>query len=259
MQTGVIEHAGCLIAMLALAGCAATDVPETYHGRVGRTVLAVPSRIASSVLYDGESDWTAPAKPRAQRTEHDPIRLIEFYVDLDHPDSIITDQAARSRLLERSGTVNVPAVVGHVVGITVDLPVERQLSAAAIRSQFSTGSSYPAPAFQALKPAPSEFGLETRHADWSKPVKDRERHGAGIFNVDVDYLSESENTWLYCNDARQVVAPFAPMASCKFVLVVPELGARVSGSIDRGDVPRWRNLRAAAMTTLHSFVVSPRR
>ncbi len=221
-------------------------------------MLAVPSRIASSVLYDGESDWTAPDKPKAQRSEDDPIRLIEFYVDLDHPDSIITDQAARNRLLERSGTVNVPAVVGHVVGITVDLPAERQPSAAAIRSHFSTGNLYPAPAFQALKPASPEFGLETRRADWSKPVKDRERHGVGIFNVDVDYLSVTENTWLYCNDTRQVAAPFAPMAGCQFVIVVPELGGRVSGRIDRGDVPRWRDLRAAALMTLQSFVVSPR-
>ena len=248
-----------LWAMLALAGCAAAEVPEVYRGRVSKVVLAVPSRIASSVLYDGESDWTTPEKSKAQRTDRDPIRSIEFYVDLDHPDRIITDQAARDRLLERSGTVNGPAVVGHVVGITVDLPTEGQPSAAAIRSQFSKGNLYAAPAFQALKPAHPEFGLETRRADWSRPVKDRQRHGGGIFNVDVDYLSVAENTWLYCNDARQVVAPFAPMASCQFVIVVPELGARVSGSIDRGDVPHWRDLREAALATLHSFVVSPRR
>ncbi|MCI1141608.1 hypothetical protein MOP88_03410 [Sphingomonas sp. WKB10] len=243
--------------MLALAGCAAADIPEIYHGHAGKSVLAVPSRIASSVLYDGESDWTAPEKPKAQRTDRDPIRLIEFYVDLDHPDSIITDQAARDRLLARSGTVNVPAVVGHVVGITVDLPAEAQPSVAAIRSQFSKGHLFPAPAFQALKPAPPEFGLETRRADWSKPVKDRERHGGGIFNVDVDYLSVADDIWLYCNDTRQVVAPFAPMASCQFVIVVPEMGGRISGRIDRGDVPRWRDLRAAALATLRSFVVSP--
>lgn len=87
-------------------------------------------------------------------------------------------------------------------------------------------------------------------------MRDRERHGGSIFNVDVDYLSVSDNIRLYCNDARQVVAPFAPMASCQFVIVVPELGGRVSGRIDRGDVPRWRDLRAAALMTLHSFVVS---
>lgn len=258
-ELGDLTMRRALLAMLALAGCAAADVPEVYHGRAGKTVLTVPSRIASSVLYDDESDWTAPEKPKAQRTDRDSIRRIEFYVDLDHPDSIITDQAARDHLLERSGTVNAPAVVGHVVGITVDLPVEKQPSAAAIRSQFSRGNLYPAPAFQALKPAPPEFGLETRRADWSKPVKDRERHGFGIFNVDVDYLSVTENTWLYCNDTRQVAAPFAPMASCQFVIVVPELGGRVSGSIDRGDVPHWRDLRAATLMTLHSFVVPPRR
>lgn len=247
-----------LLAMLALAGCAAADVPEVYHGRAGKTVLAVPSRTASSVLYDGESDWTTPEKPKAQRTDRDPIRGIEFYVDLDHPDSIITDQAARDRLLEKSGTVNVPAVVGHVIGITVDFPAGDQRSAAAIQSQFSKGKLYPAPAFQALKPAPPEYGFETRRADWSKPVKDRKLHGGGIFDVDVDYLNTAESTWFYCNDARQVVAPFAPMPTCKFVIVVPELGAQVSGSLDRGDVPHWRELRASALTTLQSFVVSPR-
>lgn len=245
-----------LLAALALASCAAADAPEVYHGRAGKTVLAVPSRIASSVLYDGESDWTAPEKPKAQRTDRDPIRVIEFYVDLDNPDSIITDQAARDRLLARSGTLHLPAVVGHVVGITADFLSEGQPSAAAIRSRFSTGKLYPAPAFRALKPAPPEYGLETRRADWSKPVKDRKPHGNGIFDVDVDYLSTTENTWLYCNDAQQVVAPFAPMPTCKFVIVVPELGAQVSGSIDRGDVPRWRDLRAAALATLHSFVVA---
>lgn len=244
------------MAMLALTGCAAADVPEVYHGRAGKTVLAVPSGIASAVLYDGESDWTAPEKPRAQRTDRDPIRRIEFYVDLDHPNRVITDRAARDRLLLRIGTVNAPAVVGHVVGITVDFPAEGQPSAAAVRSEFSKSNQYPALAFKALKPAPSEFGLETRRADWSKPVKDRERHGGGIFNVDVDYLSATENTWLYCNDAQQVVPPFAPMAGCEFVIVVPELGGRVSGRIDRGDVPRWRDLRAIALTTLRSFMVS---
>jgi hypothetical protein len=244
-----------LFATLALAGCAAADVPEVYHGRAGKTVLAVPSRIASSVLYDGESDWTAPEKPKAQRTDRDLIRVIEFYVDLDHPDSIITDQAARDWLMERIGTVNVPAVVGHVVGLTVDFSTDGQPSAADVRSQFSR-SIFPAPVSQGLKPAPPEFGLETRHTDWSKAAKDRERHSGDIFNVDVDYLSVADNIWLYCNDTRQVVAPFAPMASCQFVIVVPELGGRISGRIDRGDVPRWRDLRAAALMTLHSFVVS---
>ncbi|GHH26810.1 hypothetical protein GCM10008023_41860 [Sphingomonas glacialis] len=117
----------------------------------------MPSRIASSVLYDGESDWAAPEKPKVQRTDRDPIRVIEFYVDLDHPDSIMTDQAARDRLLERPGTVNLPAVMGHVVGVTVDFPAGERRSAAAIRSQFSKGTLYPAPAFQALKPAPPEY------------------------------------------------------------------------------------------------------
>ena len=247
-----------LLAALAAVGCAAAEVPEVYHGRAGRAVLAVPSTIASSVLYDNESDWTAPEKPKAERTDRDPIRGIEFFVDLDHPDRVITDQAARDRLLERSGTLHLPSVVGHVVGITVDLPAEGQPSAAMIRSGESVGKLYPAPAFQALKPAPAEYGLETRRADWSKLVKDRERHGIGIFNVDVDYLSRSENTYLYCNDARQVVAPFEPMPTCQFVIVVPELAGRVSGSIDRGDVPRWRDLRAAALATLHFFEVRAR-
>ena len=247
-----------LLAALALVGCTAVDVPEVYHGRAGRTVLAVPSRVATSVLYEGESDWTTPGKPKAERTDHDPIRVIEFFVDLDRTDSITTDEAARDRLLQRSGTLHLPAIVGHVVGVTVDLPAERQPSAATIRSHFDTGSTFPAPAFQMLKPVPPEYGLQTRRADWSKTVKDRRLHGTGIFDVDVDYLSTTEDTYLYCNDARQLGAPFAPMPTCKFMFVVPGLGGLVSGSIDRGDVSRWRNLRAAALARLHSFVVTSR-
>ena len=247
----------CLIAALAASGCAAAEVPEVYHGRAGNFVLAVPSKIASSVLYDGESDWTAPEKPKVQRTDHDAIRIIEFYVDLDHPDQIITDQAARDRLLERSGSVHPGAMVGHVVGITVDFPADGQPSAVDVRSQFSR-SIFPAAVSRALKPAPSEYQLETRRADWSKPIKGRKRYGTGIFDVDVDYLSTTENTWLYCNDARQVVEPFAPMPTCKFVVVAPGLGARVSGSIDRSDVPRWRDLRTAVLRTLRSFEVPGR-
>lgn len=247
-----------LLAGLALVSCTAADVPEFYRGRAGRVTLAVPSRIAGSVLYDGESDWTAPEKPKAQRTDGDLIKRIEFHVDLDHPESVMTDQAARARLEESSGTLHLPAIVGHVVGITADLSPEGQPSAATVRSHFGTGSMYPAPAFRALKPIPAEYGLETRRADWAKLVKGREPHGAGIFDVDIDYLSTTENTYIYCNDARQVVAPFAPMPTCQFVIVVPELGGRLTGSIDRGDVPRWRDLRAAALATLRSFVVAPR-
>jgi len=238
--------------------CAAAEVPKTpevYHGRAGKTVLAVPSKVASSVLYDGESDWVAPEKPKTQRTVRDPIRVIEFFVDLDDPGRVITDQAARNRLLERKGSTDQVAVEGHVVGITVRLADEGLLRAAEIRAQFGAGSLYPAPAFRALKPAPSEYGLETRRADWSQRIEDRKRHGNSIFDVDVDYLSTSSETWLFCNDARQIAAPFAPMPTCKFKIVVPSLGAVLSGSIDRADVPLWRDLRAAALLTLNSFVV----
>ena len=245
----------CLSAALAAAGRAAAEVPEVNYGRAGKAVLAVPTKIASSVLYDGESDWTAPEKSAVRRTDRDPIRTIEFYVDLDHPDQIIADQAARNRLLERSGSVHAGAMVGRVIGITVDFPIDGQPSAADVRSKFSR-SIFPAAVSRALKPALSEYQMETRRADWSKSIKGRERYGSGIFDVDVDYLSTTENTWLYCNDARQVVEPFAPMPTCNFVIVVPEFGARVSGSIDRSDVPRWRDLRASALRTLRSFEIA---
>ena len=216
--------------------------------------MAVPSAIASSVLYDGESDWTPPAKPKSERTDQDAIRVIEFFVDLDHPSHVITDQAARERL----GALHLPALFGHVLGLTVDFSPGEQSSAAAIRTRFSVGTASPSPAFRALEPASPEYGLETRRADWSKPVDDRRPHGIGMFDVDVDYLSTTENTYLFCNDGRQSVAPFAPMPFCQFVIVAPQLGAKISGSIDRGDVPRWRDLRAAALATLQSFVVAPR-
>ncbi|WP_267380380.1 MULTISPECIES: hypothetical protein [unclassified Sphingomonas] len=248
----LISAVGPFVALAAVS-CAAAEVPEVYHGRAGSIVLAVPSRIASSVLYDDESDWTPPDTPKAARTDRDPIRVIEFFVDLDHPDRIITEEAARDRRLQSSGALHLPAVVGHVVGVTVDLPAEGQPSAAAIRAGTSLGQLYPAPAFQALQPAPPEYGLETRRADWSKPVKDRVLHGNGIFDVDVDYLSTAENTYITCNDGRQGVAPFAPMPTCQFIIVVPPLHGRLSGSVDRGDMPRWRDLHAAALHTLHSF------
>lgn len=246
-----------LLAPLLFVGCSVSKVPEIYHGHVGRTVLAVPSRVASSVLYNGESDWTASERPKAERTNRDPIQSIEFYVDLDHPNMTVTDQAARDRLSERSGELHLPSIVGHVIGITVDFPEAVQSTAAAWRSQLSSGKPYPG-AFQALEPALPEYGLETRRADWSKPVEGRERHGNSIFDVDVDYLGRTENIYLYCNDARQVVAPFAPMPTCQFRIIVPEMGGRISGSLDRGDVPRWRDLRSAALATLHSFVAVPR-
>lgn len=243
-----------LFASLAFVGCALADIPETYHGRVGRTILAVPSAIAGSVLYDGETDWAAPEKPKSNRTDQDVIKSIQFFVDLDQPGHIITDQAARERLVERGAVLHLPAVFGHVLGITVNFGTETQKSAVAIRAQFNSYSF--APAFRALQRAPSEYGLETRRADWSKPVKGREHHGIGMFDVDVDYLSEAENIYIYCNDARQHVAPFAPMPTCQFKIVVPEFEGVISGVIDRGDVSNWRNLRASALATLHSFVAA---
>jgi hypothetical protein len=242
-----------LFASLALVNCTAADVPEIYHGRVEQTVLAVPSAIATSVLYDGESDWTPPDKPRSERTDRDAIRMIEFYVDLDQPGHVLTDQAARERLAAHSGTLHLPAIFGHVLGISIDFSPGRQSSAKAIRSQF--GRPDFGPAFRALNPTSPEYGLATRRADWSKPVKGRELHGNSIFDVDVDYLSETENTYIYCNDSRQSVAPFASMPTCQFMIIIPKLGGVIRGTIDRGDVPRWRELRAAALATFYSFVV----
>lgn len=241
-----------LFVAVTLLGCTAAEVPEIYHGRAGQTVLAVPSRIASSVLYDGESDWVPPERPRAKRTDRDPIQAINFWVDLEQPNKITPDAVARDWLLNRGGAMNLPALNGQIIGISVGFPKSKLPYAATVRSRVSEGVGWP------LKPAPFEHGLETRRADWSQPVEGRTRHGNGIFEVDVDYLSNADNVYIYCNDARQVVAPFAPMATCQFTIVVPELGATMSGSFDRGDVSRWRDLRAAALATLQSFVVSPR-
>lgn len=244
-----------LLASVALVGCSAADIPEVYHGRAGRTVLALPSAIAASVLYDEESDWAPSDKPKSERTDRDAIRRIEFFVDLDHPDSVISDQAARERIMERSGTLHLPALVGHIIGITVDFPPKKPPSAEEIRSQFKR--YHVAPAFRTLEPATPEYGFETRRTNWSRPMKNRVRYGSGIFDIDVDYLNAAENTYIFCNDARQAVAPFAPMPTCQFKIVVPELAGIISGSIDRGDVHRWRELRTAALATLHSFVVRP--
>ena len=236
-----------VIALLAglLESCGQADVPEVYHGHVGSVALAIPSRIASSVLYDGESDWKAPDRPKSERTERDAVNEVEFFVDLDHPTQLQEyNYANRVRFVDHP-SVRRPAVSGHLLGVTALLGQEWKERPELIRA------GYQGVRFRGMRPSPPIYGLEARHQDYSAAVSGVQRHG--LSEVDADYLSSPDGVYIQCNDARASVAPFDPMPTCHIWVIDQMIGARLMTDFDRGDLPRWRELKAAMLNTLYSF------
>ncbi len=231
----------------SVAGCGQADVPEIYRGHVGPVQLAVPSRIAPSVLYDDESDWTPPDHPRSERTASDSIKEIEYFVDLDHPTELQEENYTNRVRFTQGAAMHHPAVFGHLLGVTALLGPDWKESPEHIRAMYNRHN----PAFHAMRPSPATYGLEARQQDYSVPVPGRERHG--LDKIDADYLSSSDGVYIQCDDAHMSVQPFEPMPTCHIWVIEKTMGARLMTDFDRIDLPRWRDLRSAMLHTLYSF------
>ena len=222
----------------ATSACSQPE-PNRYRGQIEGVSISVPSEYATvPVLYDGESDWTPPFKPKSERTFADPILRIAYLTRLSRP--------------------SVPQVVDYDARVGLGQRHPDWIMVSAEHDSFSkSGNSLYQPSphgiffYKKLLASPSHvaelYGLQA----WSANRNSKDYQSA----FDTEYVNRTLETDIMCSFQHTAASPSEAYSSCVMRFSDRPTHTRVEFTIDRQNLERWQALRKSALDILHSFVV----
>ena len=204
------------IVLFCASSCCDAQEPRFYPGQVDGIQFRIPAtELSVPALYEGESDWTPPLKPKADRTLADRL------------------QSAEIETFDQSGLLMEPDPPGTVVNDGLPITIEvRFWSPQDGRRHYKLSPGF---LLNGAKKSADQWGMDQLRSDRTS----RKYNKA----FDREYHSRDGLVRIICGNERLVVPPFSKMRdSCTMFVTDAQDHADVVAAMDARYLPGWQEL-----------------